>query len=80
MRNRHSSNRTVLNKNGISIGIRHVIYSRDRKMYLHRGCETETPSRFDAWSGSKSQGRNCMQSMNIADDMDLYLDGEEKVV
>lgn len=78
MKNRYSGKKTVLNKNGIAIGIRHVIYSRERKVYLHRGCCTETTSRFDAWSGNRAQGRYCMENMVFSSDMALYLDGEEK--
>lgn len=68
----------VYSREGRPIGDRHVLYSRERDVYLHYSGRGESETRYGAWSGTRVQGMNCISVYKVPPDFRLYLDGKEK--
>lgn len=68
----------VLSREGRYLGVRHVMYCPDTKMYVSGSCTSTTPDRIWAWSGTMAQANRARDVFGIGDEYLLFRDGEEK--
>lgn len=54
-----------------------VAYDRQRRVYLGHDCCTETRDRTWAWSGNTRQARNMVCVFPLAEEFELFWDGDE---
>lgn len=77
---RQKTNKAVVSRDNRYLGVRHVMYCPETRMYLHMSCSGETPDRMWAWSGTPRQSMAAREKFGVDDKYLLFEDGEEKRV
>lgn len=69
---------TVRDKKGKNIGIRHVLYCAETRMYVNHTGTGQTADRFWAWTGTREQAMNCARLFDVPSSFRAIRDGDER--